>query len=249
MKKILVFAVLFATTAFVNAQDVDSVKMILDNYFENIGGKDAWKEVKGIKMSAEVNQQGMTIPVEVYQMADGRSATKISFQGMEINQGVFDGETLWSTNFMSMEAEKADAESTENAKRNKKDGMSPFLNYEDKGYTVELVGSDNVEGVDCYKLKMTKGTVLVEGEEVDNISYTYFDKENFVPIQAEQEIMSGDMKGQMAYTVFSDYQEVDGVYIAFSITNKSSMGEQTIEFDEIVVNPEVTDEMFAFPGE
>lgn len=249
MKKIFVFAMLAMSTALVNAQDVDSVKMILDNYFENTGGREAWAEVKGVKMSAELDQQGMTIPIEVFQMADGRSATKISFQGMEINQGVFDGETLWNTNFMSMEAEKADAEDTENAKRNAKDGVSPFLNYADKGYTVELVGEETVEGVDCYKLKMVKGKVLVDGEEVDNVSYTYFDKENFVPIQNEQEIMSGEMKGQMAYTIFSDYQEVDGLFFAFSITNKSSFGEQAIEFDEIEVNPEVTDAMFAFPGE
>lgn len=249
MKKIFVFAMLAMSTAFVNAQDTDSVKMILDNYFENTGGREAWSELKGIKMSAELDQQGMTIPIEVYQMADGRSATKISFQGMEISQGVFDGETLWNTNFMSMEAEKADAEATENAKRSAKDGASPFLNYEEKGYTVELVGSETVEGVECYKLKMTKGKILVDGEEVDNVSYTYFDKENFVPIQAEQEIMSGEMKGQMAYTIFSDYQEVDGLYFAFSITNKSSMGEQAIEFDEIEVNPEVDDAIFAFPGE
>lgn len=249
MKKIFVFAMLALSTAFVNAQDTDSVKMILDNYFENIGGREAWSELKGIKMSAELDQQGMTIPIEVYQMADGRSATKISFQGMEINQGVFDGETLWNTNFMSMEAEKADDEATENAKRTAKDGVSPFLNYEEKGFIIELVGSETVEGVDCYKLKVTKGKLLADGEEVDNISYTYFDKENFVPIQAEQEIMSGEMKGQMATTIFSDYQEVDGMYFAFSITNKSSMGEQAIEFDEIEVNPEVTDEMFTFPGE
>lgn len=249
MKKIFVFAVLALSTAFANAQSEDSVKMILDNYFENIGGRDAWRELKGVKMSAEVSQGGMSIPVEVYQMADGRSATKISFQGMDISQGVFDGETLWSTNFMSMEAEKSESEATENMKRNSKSGVSPFLDYEEKGYTVEYLGTETVEGVECYKLKMNQGKILADGEEVDNISITYFDQENFVPIKTEQEIMSGEMKGQMTFALFSDYDEVDGLFFAFSMTNGSSMGEQTIEWDEIELNPEVTDELFAFPGE
>ena len=67
-------------------------------------------------MTAEVNQGGMKIPVEMYQMADGRQMTVISFQGKQIKQGVFDGETLWSTNFMTMKAEKSDAETTANMK-------------------------------------------------------------------------------------------------------------------------------------
>lgn len=248
MKKIFLSIVLASTTVLSFAQETDSVQMILDNYMENIGGEEAWSQVEGIKMTAEVDAQGMTIPLEIYQMADGRSITKFSFQGMEMSQGAFDGEVLWSTNFMTMEAEKADDEATENAKRAAKDGMSPFINYKDKGYTIELVGEETVEGVECYKLKVTKGKMMVDGEEVDNISYTYFDKENFVPIKAEQEIMTGEMKGQTASTVFSDYQEVDGLYFPFSITSGSAMGSQTVEFDEIIVNPDVDDDLFAFPG-
>ena len=249
MKKIFVFAVLVLSAAFANAQSEDSVKMILDNYFENIGGRDAWRELKGVKMSAEISQGGMSIPIETYQMADGRSATKISFQGMNMSQGVFDGETLWGTNWMSMEAEKSESEATENMKRNAKRGVIPFLDYEDKGYTVEYMGAETVEGVECYKLKMNEGKMLADGEEVDNISITYFDQENFVPIKAEQEIMAGELKGQMTFSLFSDYDEVDGLFFAFSMTSGTAMGEQTIEWDEIELNPKVKDELFAFPGE
>ena len=249
MKKIFVFAVLLLSAAFANAQSEDSVKMILDNYFENIGGRDAWRELKGVKMSAELDQQGMTIPIETYQMADGRSATKISFQGMNMSQGVFDGETLWGTNWMSMEAEKSESEATENMKRNAKSGISPFLDFDKKGYTIEYMGTETVEGVECYKLQLNQGKILADGEEVDNISTAYFDQENFVIIKSEQEIMSGEMKGQTTFQLFSDYDEVDGLFFAFSMTTGSSMGEQTIEWDEIEVNPKVKDELFAFPGE
>ena len=133
-------------------------------------------------------------------------------------------------------------------KRNSDDGNNPFMDYEDKGFTVELVGYETIDGVDCYKLKLVKGNILVEGEEVENVSYTYFDQENFVPIQTVAEIHSGQMKGENSITLFSDYEEVDGLFFPFSITYQSEAGEgQTIEFDSIELNPELEDDFFTFP--
>jgi outer membrane lipoprotein-sorting protein len=249
MKKIFVSALMIASTMLTYAQDI-TVDELLDNYFENIGGRDAWGELEGHKMSAEVEAQGMTIPVEVYMMKDGKTLTKFQVQGMEMVQGAFDGEVSWSTNFMSMKAEKADAEETENAKRNSKDYPDPFFNYEEKGYSVEMDGTDNVDGVECFKVKLTKTPVLVDGEEQENIVTYYFDQESYVPVMAEQEVFSGPAKGQTAITEFSDYQEVEGLYFPFSITYRSEDGNgQTIEFDEVEINPEVEEDFFSFPGE
>ncbi len=112
MKTFKLLLVAFAFTAFaqVNAQTAEE---IVANYFENTGGLDNWKKIKGIKFEATVNQMGMEIPIEMVQLSDGRMATTITFQGKEIKQGVFDGETLWNTNFMSMKAEKSDPEALE----------------------------------------------------------------------------------------------------------------------------------------
>lgn len=249
MRKILVLATLMFSVATSFAQDV-TVDQIIDTYFENIGGKEAWGALKGHKMSAEVAAQGMVIPVQVYVMQNGKTITKISVQGMELAQGAFDGEVSWSTNFMSMKPEKSDAETTENAKRESKDYPDPFFNYKDKGYTCELMGSENIDGVDCFKVKLVKSPLVVDGEEQENVVYYYFDSENYVPVRTEQEIMSGPMKGQNAVTEYSDYQEVDGLYFPFSITYRSENGEgQTIDFDTVELNPNVDDKFFAYPGE
>lgn len=250
MKKLLVSLTLVLTATFTFAQDDMSVEQIIDTYLENIGGTEALSALKGHKITAEVDAQGMTIPLEMYFMKDGRMVTKFTFQGMEITQGAFDGETSWSTNFMSMKPEKADAEDSENAKRSSHDYPDPFLNYKDKGYTVELLGKETVEGVECFKVKLTKNPMLVDGEDHENVEFYYFDTETVVPIQSEQEILSGEMKGQVALTVYSDYQEVEGIYFPFSITYKSKDGDgQTIEFDTMELNPEVDETIFEFPGE
>jgi hypothetical protein len=223
---------------------------ILNTYFENIGGKENLQAIKGVKMTAKLNQQGMEIPIEIYQMTDGRQMTLIKFQGKEIKQGVYDGENLWSTNFMTMKAEKSDAETTANFKLATNDFPDPFLNYQEKGYTVEYVGQETAEGTETFKIKLVREPLTIDGQKVEDVSYYYFDAENYVPIAVESEIHQGPMKGQVQYVTMSDYQEVNGIYFPFSMNQGIKNGpSQPIAMDSIELNPEVDAAAFAFPEE
>ncbi len=242
MKILKTLTIVFLLTAIVpvSAQTADE---IINNYLENTGGKTAWEKLQSVKMTATANAQGMEIPVEVYQTKDGKQLIKINFQGQEITQLAFDGETMWSTNFMTMAPEKSDAEATENMKKQMKDFPSPFLNYNEKGFTVEMMGKETKEGTETYKLKLTQSPIMVDGVEQPNVTYYYFDTETFVPIVTETEITQGPMKGQMSVSTMSDYQEVDGLYFPFAL----SMGGQGIQLKEVFVNPEIDSAMFVFP--
>ena len=223
---------------------------IITNYFENTGGMDNWKTIEGMKMTAKVNQGGMEIPLEIYQLKDGRQMTVINFQGKELKQGVFDGETLWNHNFMTMKAEKSDAEQTANFKLNTNDFPDSFLDYKEKGYTVELLGKETIDGAETFKIKLVKEPITVDGNQEDDISFYFFDTENFVPIAIQQEIKSGPAKGQMSETTMSDYQEVDGMYFPFSMTQGVKDGQsQPITIDTIELNPTVDASAFSFPEE
>lgn len=197
------------------AQTVDE---ILAKYFENTGGVDKWNSLNGIKMVAKVNQGGMEIPLEIVQLKDGRQMTKITFQGKVIMQGVYDGTTLWSHNFMTMKAEKSDAESTENFKKEIGEFPDAFLNYKGKGYKAELLGKETVDGTETYKIKLVKKPILVDGKETENVVFYYFDAENFVPLMTETEIKSGPAKGMVSQSKMSDYQEVSGLMMPFSMS-------------------------------
>ena len=247
MKKLnyllLTVFVFMISTSF-NAQTVDE---IIENYIENTGGAENWQNVKAIKMSASINQMGMEIPIEMVQ-SENKMYTKISIQGQEIKQGVFDGETLWSTNFMSMKAEKSDQEDVDNVKNALNEFPDPFLNYKEKGYTAELMGTETLEGSDVFKVKLTKKPNLVDGEEVPNVTIYYFDAENFVPIMTHQEMTEGPAKGTIMEGKMSDYQEVDGLYMPFSMTQgiKDQPG-QAVIIKSIEINTVVDDSNFKFP--
>ncbi|WP_445956001.1 hypothetical protein [Yeosuana sp.] len=124
--KLLLAVLIISFTSQINAQTADEV---ISTYFENVGGLENIKKVEGIKMTAKVNNGGMEIPIDITQLKNGKQMTVINFQGKEIKQGVFDGETLWSTNFQTMKAEKSDAEATANMKLNTNDFLDPFIDY------------------------------------------------------------------------------------------------------------------------
>jgi len=243
----LLAMLLIGALATLQAQTADE---ILDTYFENIGGKDAWRAVEGLRMTAKLNQGGMEIPLEITRLKDGKQMTVISFQGKELKQGVFDGEVLWSTNFMTQKAEKSDAESTEMMKKEINDFPDAFLDYQDKGYKVEYIGKEDFNGTETFKLKLTKEPVTIDGAEVEDVSYYFFETENYVPIAVQAEIKQGQGKGMISEITFSDYQEVDGLYIAFSMTQGvKGQGGQPITMDSVELNPVVDASAFAFPAE
>ena len=238
--KTLFIALLMISTVSISAQTVDE---IIDNFIENTGGLEAWNNLKSAKFVGSASGQGMDIPVVMVQTNDGKQHLTVTFQGQEFVQFAFDGETMWSTNFMTMLPEKNDNETTDIMKKQAKDFPTPFLNYKEKGFTVELLGNETMEGIDTFKVQLTQEPLLVDGKEEPNVSYYYFDTENFVPIAVESIIRQGPTKGQTATTTFSDYDEVEGLYFAFSM----NMNGQPITFSEIVLNPEIDDSIFAFP--
>ena len=241
-----VLTVTFSTT--INAQTADE---IVDNYLETIGGKDALAKVKSMKVTGIGKQQGVDYPFVATYMADGRYVIDVDLQGTSFIVEAFDGEQSWAMNFQTQKAEAADSETSKNVKSEAKDEIvSPFYNYKDKGYKIELLGKEAWEGTEAFKVKLTKKPSLVDGKEVENVEIFFFDTENFVPLASETTINSGPAKGATAQTLYSDYQEVNGVYVAFSEINKFN-GQVGIEMHvkTIELNTEVDESIFEMPKE
>ncbi|MBT8258852.1 MAG: outer membrane lipoprotein-sorting protein [Bacteroidia bacterium] len=242
---VVALAVSFATPMY--AQTADE---IINNYFENTGGEDNWRMIEGITMHAKINQGGMEIPLEITRLKNGKQMTVINLQGQVFKQGVYDGETFWGMNFQTMKAEKNDAETTANLKTQLNDFPDPFLDYKEKGYTVELMGKEEMDGTECFKIMLEMEPITVDGKEEKSISYYFFDTENFVPIVIQSEIKQGQAKGMISEVTMSDYQEVGNVYMPFSMTQgvKGQPG-QPITMDKIELNPTIDDKEFMFPDD
>ncbi len=244
MKQFFTILTLALFSLTMQAQTVDEV---IAGYIEVSGGDDL-KNMKSLSMDIKQAAQGMEFKGKVYQMEGGLSMVHLDLQGNDFYQNVFDGETLWSTNYINMQPEKSDSETLENYKKNgAKDFPDAFIDYTGKGYYVELVGSEEIDGVDTYKVKLTKVPTIENGEEKENIEYHYFDKDSYVRIASESEQDMG--QGPMTVrTIYSDYEEIDGLAFPMTMTAYVDGNEMySMVISNVKVNPEIDITMFAFP--
>lgn len=247
LKSLLLTALIFSLGNTSQAQSVDE---IIDGYYELIGGKDAWKKIEGIKYVAKVNQGGMEIPIEMVQTKSGHSYSKASFQGMSFMQGVYDGETLWNTNFQTMKPEKVTSEDLENHKLTLNDFPDALINYKENEYMAEYIGTETFDGTDAYKIKLVKEQITVDGAKQDDVEFYFFEVDSGALIGQQQEITSGPMAGVVSESKFSDYEEYEGLYFPMTMSQGVKDGQSSsIVIESIELNPEVDKAMLMFPKE
>lgn len=117
----------------------------------------------------------------------------------------------------------------------------PLVDARAKGNTIELVGSEPVEGTDAWKLKVT----LKNGD----VRFYFMDADYFVPIKIEIKRMIRGAERE-SETSLGDYKEVAGVYMPHSIEmgRKGSPNRAKIVFDRIEANVPLDDSLFRPPA-
>jgi len=214
---------------------------IVDSYFENTGGAEAWAALESSRAQATMAMGPMEFAGTVVAAVPNKQRIEVDVQGQQLIQA-YDGETAWQINPFAGGTEPQPMSAEEAEQFTKQEFQSPFLNYADKGHTVEVVGTKEVEGTETFEVKLTKANGYVEMH--------YFDSEYFVPVMQSMEITSGPAKGQVAETYMSDYQEVDGLMMPHFIETKvGGQSVQKITITAMESNPADLDmSVFDMPG-
>lgn len=234
MKKILFLAIsaFFALTFNATAQSADAV---LDAYFDKIGGKDKWREIKTIKMDGVVKMQGMEIGLTVSTVHQEGMRTDISLMGMTGYEFITNTEGWSFMPFQGQTKPEATPADIVKERQGSLDAQSELLDYASKGHTVEYVGVEDVEGTECSKLKFTSKAGV--------ITYYYFDNDSKLLIQTVNKMKAAG-KEMESKTILTNYKDVDGRKMPHEII--SEMG--PLEIKNIVVNGPIDKSAFATPS-
>lgn len=233
---------LFALAIFcVNAQTADE---ILAKYFENTGGLAKWKAVKTMKVEAKAPTPQGEFPIVIFSKAPNKTKVIVTVQGKEFIQAAYDGETAWNLNpFAGVDPVKLDEEQTKELREQEVEDA--FIDYKQKGHTVALEGKEEIDGVQCFKIKLEKNK---NNDRDDVIEYHYFDTENYVPIMRKSFVRSGPQKGEEIQSFMSDYQEVNGLMVPFAMEQKNKGNTiSKIVIEKYYINENIDDSVFAFP--
>ena len=239
MKKLLLVLFGVYLLSFGNsiiAQDLDD---ILKDYFET-AGQDKLLKVNTITMDVTVMVQGLELPFTIVLKRPKMLRNDTDIQGQKMTQ-VFDGENGWMINPMmgTLEPQDMDPETVKQL-RSQADIDGELYNYEEKGHTVEYLGTDEMEGTEVHKIKLTRK----DGDE----TIYYIDADAYVVLKAtgKRKIQGVEVENE---STFGNYKMVEGIIFPFSITQGvvgQPVGAQIV-IDTVLLDKPVTDSLFVKP--
>lgn len=234
----LIIAITFVSSIY--AQNTDEV---LTKYYEATGGKTNWEKIKTMKYTGYSNIMGMDIPYTQYLKRPGKWLIEIYVQGMKIIQG-YDGTKGWIINPMtgSKKPTETDEETTKIFRNNALIG-GKLYNIDEMGFTVELIGKEEMDGKEVYKVNVTDKDGIV--------SNFYIDAGSYLVLKTVSKVtrMGNDI---ITENYYSNYKNVNEVMISFLMEQKVSGAEydtQTVTIDKVEINAEIEDNIFSIPKE
>lgn len=183
-------------------QKVDAsitVAAIADKYIAAIGGKANLSKISSYAMNGTIDMQGQKIDFKAIQAQGGKEANIISMMGQTVQKQVFDGKIGYSEQMGQKVAMKPEeiAEKMKNTELFKELAFAKSADY-------KLAGIEKVNGEDSYAIKAYGNT------------YFYSVKTGLKT--GDSETVSAGGKDVTIPKTYSDYKEVNGVKMPYSIT-------------------------------
>ncbi len=205
---------------------------IVKKHIEAIGGKENWDKLKSIRMEMTIKAEGAEILVSVNQIDKKSKRQDISVMGMT-GYEIINNTDGW--NFFPWQGQtKAEAMTPDDVK-NSQDDLSiqdEFLTYKDLKKKLEFFGKDDVDGTECFKMKMTDEN----GKEVT----FYIDPANYYVIKQTQKVKANGQEVENS-TSFSNYKKQEsGIVYPMSIAG--NWGESQIT--KLEINPTIDVSIF-----
>ncbi len=220
----------------VQAMDTDE---LIAKSIEASGGLEKLQAVKSAKFTGKFLAQGMEFPFTMTQKRPGMMRIDANIMGSTMVQ-CFAGDKGWTINPMTgSTAAQPMSEMEEMSFRLQADMDGILVAHAKKGYTVEYIGEEDVEGTSTYHLKVDTNTGIVLN--------MYMDTEYLLNIKTSSK-MTMDENEYETQTYMSDFQEIDGLTLPFAIETRSGDAVMNqIMMETVEYGIEVDDSLFEMP--
>ena len=225
LKFLSLFVVAALSLATVKAQTADE---IVNKHIEAIGGLENWEKVNSIVLTGTMSVQGMSLDVITTVLHNKGSRQDINAMGMN-NYQILTPTAGWS--FFPIQGQQApEAMTADDVKEGQTDldAQGSLIDYKAKGHTVELIGKEDVDGTECFKLKLALKTGKTE---------TYFiDPKTYYIVKLVSIKKANGQEAEVS-TGLSNYQKLpEGIVVAMSVSVPFGPG---VNFDYIISKVEV----------
>lgn len=238
----LVIALFFI--AVVNASAITVDELIAKN-IEARGGLEKLRAIQSLKETGRLEFAGGFFSAKMSYVSLAKRPEMLRseavFQGLTA-VNAYDGSVGWRIfPFRGrLDPEKLSADEVKQLKL-AADIDGPLVDYKTKGNIVEYLGTEDVDGTDAHRLKVTLKT--------GNVRYIYLDPDYYLEIRyLDQTRIRGSLEEEE--TDLGNYEQVNGVFFPFSIETgaKGQPKTQKITIEKVEVNIDLDDAIFHFPA-
>ncbi len=231
--RLLFFAFAISGAGGITAAKGQTTDEIIQKHIIAIGGADNWKKINSIKKNCVRNSRGVEIPVTITVLQGKGYKTENTVNGMT-GYTIITDKAGW--NYNPRGGQKADVipEDAVKQAQDRLDIQGPLIDYKTKGNKVINLGKDDVEGTECYKLKVT----LPSGKE----ETIFIDASSYYLVRTVEKIKANG-KEQVQTATYGDYEKLpEGIIYPMSMDGAGSMTIKSIEInkpvDEQIFKPE-----------
>jgi hypothetical protein len=167
--------------------------------------------------------------------------TEVSLQGMTAVTA-YDGKEAWSISpFQGRKDPERMAAEDAKSLQYCDDIAGPLVDWKAKGHKVEYLGTEDVDGTEAHKLKVT----LANG----TVQFLFLDPDYFLEIRTLTQTTVRGVQQEQESDI-GNYELVEGVYVPFSIESgpKGGPKAQKISIERVEANIAVDARQFAFPS-
>lgn len=221
-----------------------TVDELVSRNIEARGGIDAIRAIQSIKASGRMNFSGGDFSIDLgfatLNEREGKVRSEASIQGLT-QVTAYDGKEAWTINPFQgrRDPERMSAEDSKGLEL-QSDIDGPLVDWKQKGHQVEYLGTEDMDGTEAHKLKIT----LKNGD----IQYRYLDPDYFLEILVVDQTRRRGVETEME-TELGNYEKVAGVYMPFALESGPKGGRrgQKITIEKAEANVDIDDSLFAFP--
>ena len=217
---------------------------LVSKNIEAKGGLDSIHALKSVRLSGHVRIQQDTVELDYVTLIKQPGSVRYEavLQGLTQVQA-FDGRQAWQINPFQgrKDPEKLSADDAKGMGEDAADFAGPLVDYEAKGYKLDYLGREDIDGTEAYKLRVTRAN--------GDLTTVYLDPDYFLEIRTVNRRIEHGVPVETVVD-YGDYEKVAGVFLPFSQESgiKGSSDRQKVQFDKAEANVDAGDGLFHFPG-
>jgi hypothetical protein len=218
--------------------DLPKADTVMDQFVEATGGKAAYEKLKNRVSTGTIEVSGANVKgtVKATEAAPNKVLVVMNVGPVgESKQGT-DGKEAWESSTINGERELSGEEKDTFIREA---DFYKEIRWKDLYEKVECTGTEDVEGKPAYKVVLTPKSGKPKTQ--------FFDKTTHLLVK-QATIVNSPMGEIPSETFLSDYKEVDGVKIPFTITQKVLTQQIVMKMTEVKHNVDLPADTFKRPA-